>query len=132
MSGGTLRNNRICTFVLIVILLLAQFYPAAASSVSDKEIYPEPSYISMETVSTLKMLAQLETQSQPSMDFDVSELIKAANNAGDTLDTDGDLLPDSVEIIIGTDYNETDSDLDQLDDYKKTAEFKNNLRTLKY
>ncbi|MBP1909961.1 hypothetical protein [Methanolobus bombayensis] len=31
-------------------------------------------------------------------------------------DTDGDGIPDSVELILGTDINKTDSDFDQLDD----------------
>ncbi len=46
----------------------------------------------------------------------VSELL---SNTDDKNDSDGDKLPDSVELVIGTDPFNPDSDFDNLDDYKE-------------
>ena len=43
-------------------------------------------------------------------------------------DSDGDGLPDSIELVLGTDVNNTDSDFDQLDDL---FEVKNDLDPMK-
>jgi hypothetical protein len=53
------------------------------------------------------------------MNIDVYELNDLAKNNND-IDTDHDGLYDSVEAVLGTDFNNTDSDLDQLDDYNET------------
>ncbi|TFH09456.1 MAG: hypothetical protein E4H14_04415, partial [Candidatus Thorarchaeota archaeon] len=44
-------------------------------------------------------------------------LQEASEDLGIDVDTDGDLLYDTVETVIGTDWNRTDTDLDRLDDW---------------
>ncbi len=102
--------------MIIVILLAAQFYPAAASS--NQESVQEPSYISKGTVAALAMVSQLSVQNQVNTDLDVVGLIGVSENK---TDTDGDGLPDSVEAVLGTDFNNTDSDFDRLDDYNESV-----------
>ena len=102
--------------LIIVILLFAQFYPAAASS--SQESLQEPSYVSTGTAAALAMVSQLNFQTQVNTNLDMVELIDASTNK---TDTDGDGLPDSVEAIIGTDFNNTDSDFDMLDDYNESV-----------
>ncbi len=102
--------------MIILILLAAQFYPAAASS--SQESVQEPSYISKGTVAALAMVSQLSVQNQVNTDLDVVGLIGVSENK---TDTDGDGLPDSVEAVLGTDFNNTDSDFDRLDDYNESV-----------
>ncbi|WP_342304162.1 hypothetical protein [Methanolobus sp. ZRKC5] len=105
--------------MIIVILLAAQFYPAAASS--RQESLQEPSYISTGTAAALEMMSQLSSQNQINTNMDVVGLIDASTNI---TDTDSDGLPDSVEAVLGTDFNNTDSDFDMLDDYNESIFYK--------
>ncbi len=106
---------------IIIILLAAPFYPVAASTGLDPEPSQKSSYISSGTVAALSMVSQMNAQNQPNNRQNVIELLQAATNANDIEDTDLDKLPDSVEKILGTDPNNTDSDFDNLDDYNESV-----------
>ncbi len=109
--------NRVWIIAVIIILIAALFQPAVASSCFDQNTDQKTSYLSVETVSALEMLSQLQVQNLPGMELNVTKLIEVSPNK---TDTDGDGLPDSVEAILGTDFNNTDTDFDQLDDYNET------------
>ncbi len=111
-----MQSCRTYKLLVIVILLAAQFYPAAASN--SQESLQEPSYISTGTAAALAMVSQLSSQNQANTDLDVVGLIDVSANK---TDTDGDGLPDSVEAVLGTDFNNTDSDFDMLDDYNESV-----------
>jgi hypothetical protein len=105
--------------VLVVITLLgAQFYPAVAASNEDLYSDEEESYVPQDAVMALSMVYQITTQTPSGSGLDVLELI---NLTTDLTDSDGDGLPDSVELVLGTDLNNTDSDFDQLDDYNESV-----------
>ena len=90
---------------------------------------PEPSCISPVTASALTVLAQMRAAvNQRDSGLDVDALMAAAAAAGDTTDTDGDGLYDSVEWVLGTDPANPDSDFDGLDDL---YEVRNGLDPLK-
>ncbi|MDD1778235.1 MAG: hypothetical protein LUQ65_08710, partial [Candidatus Helarchaeota archaeon] len=72
--------------------------------------------------------AALEPPRKPySLKTTVLELINATPYPANETDTDGDGLPDSVEQVIGTDFNGTDTDFDNLND---TFEVYNDLDPL--
>ncbi|AKB25595.1 hypothetical protein MSMTP_2126 [Methanosarcina sp. MTP4] len=111
-----MRRCKPYNLVIILILLAAQFYPAAASS--SQESVQEPSYISTGTAAALAMVSQLSVQNQINTNLDIVGLIDVSTNK---TDTDKDGLPDSVEAVLGTDFNNTDSDFDMLDDYNESV-----------
>ena len=117
--GVYLQTRIVNAIAIIFILLAAPFYPVAASTGLDLEPSQKSSYISSGTVAALSMVSQMNAQNQPNNRQNVIELLQAAINANDTEDTDLDKLPDSVEKILGTDFNNTDSDFDNLDDYNE-------------
>jgi hypothetical protein len=103
--------------LLVITLLSAQFYPAVAANNEDIFNEEDSAYIPQDTVTALSMVSQIKMQNPAANGLDVLELI---NVTTDPTDTDGDGLPDTVEVILGTDINSTDSDFDQLDDYNET------------
>ncbi|WP_342304067.1 hypothetical protein [Methanolobus sp. ZRKC5] len=64
------------------------------------------------------MFSQIKMQTPAASGVNVLELIAVTT---DPTDTDGDGLPDAVESILGTNISNTDSDLDQLDDYNESV-----------
>ncbi|WP_340820388.1 hypothetical protein [Methanolobus sp. WCC4] len=102
----------------MLTLLCAQFYPATAAANEDLYGNEEGSYVPQDSVIALSMVSQLTTQTPSGSGLDVLELI---NLTTDPTDADGDGLPDSVELVLGTDINNTDSDFDQLDDYNESV-----------
>jgi hypothetical protein len=97
------RYQRIVAVALAVVMLLGPEWPTFIRS-----LYAQPANINPpRTTIGLKPL--------------VDQLMAATS---DTLDTDGNSLPDSVEAVIGTDPNNTDSDFDKLNDL---WEINNNL-----
>jgi len=90
--------------ILIVLMLVTVTFQSAVAELYDDD--PEPDE---------------ETRADdviPGPFRELDKLVSGLLNATqDTNDTDGDLLPDSVEWIIGTDHNDSDSDDDTLDDH---------------
>ncbi|WP_342304066.1 hypothetical protein [Methanolobus sp. ZRKC5] len=113
-----INQSILCKLLIVIILLGAQFYPAVAASNEDLFYNEDDSYIPQDTLMSLSMVSQIKTQTPSDNGLDVLELI---NLTTDPSDSDGDGLPDSVELVLGTDFNNTDSDFDQLDDYNETV-----------
>jgi hypothetical protein len=89
------RYQRIVAVFLAIVMLLGPNWPMFVHT-----LYAQPASVNPpRTTIGLKPL--------------VDQLMGATS---DTIDTDGDSLPDSVETIIGTDPNNTDSDFDKLSD----------------
>ncbi|WP_094227401.1 RICIN domain-containing protein [Methanolobus psychrotolerans] len=133
-------------FALFTILQLigAGIYPALAASSNDAfyNSTNEPASISPVEVSALNAIAQSITfanQRDTGIDLDAlmaaipvesdgegvsSEPVTLATDFSDIdmnlekygPDNDGDGIPDSIEMVLGTDINNTDSDFDRLDD----------------
>ncbi len=121
LGGSVHASTSLSTLfkVIVVITLLgAQFYPAVAATNEDLYSNEEESYVPQDAVMALSMVSQLKTQTPSGSGLDVLELI---NLTTDPTDSDGDGLPDSVELVLGTDLNNTDSDFDQLDDYNESV-----------
>ncbi|WP_406670413.1 hypothetical protein V7O67_15000 [Methanolobus sp. ZRKC4] len=113
-----INQSILCKLLIVIILLGAQFYPAVAASNEDLFYNEDDSYIPQDTLMSLSMVSQIKTQTPSDNGLDVLELI---NLTTDPSDSDGDGLPDSVELVLGTDFNNTDSDFDQLDDYNESV-----------
>lgn len=111
-----MQIKALCKLIVIVALLVAQFYPAVATS-NDEVLQDDIPSISRDTVTALSMVSQIKAQTPSDNGLDVRRLINASTNK---TDTDGDGLPDSVEAVFGTDFNNTDSDFDMLDDYNES------------
>lgn len=116
----------------IVLLIAAAVQPAIAQPADSRLTSfpaPEPSYISPVTASALTALAQTRAIANQQRDngLDVDAL-QDATPPEKKIDTDGDGLYDTVEWVLGTDCNNTDSDFDQLDD---SFEAHNDLDPLK-
>ncbi|MBC2697702.1 MAG: hypothetical protein HF974_05015, partial [ANME-2 cluster archaeon] len=84
-----MQGGRIWIIAVIIILIAAQFQTAVASSSFDQNTDQKTSYLSVETVSALEMLSQLQVQDLPGMELDVTKLIEVSTNK---TDTDGDGL----------------------------------------
>jgi hypothetical protein len=113
-----LKSLRIFAIFAISVLLAAALQPAIASPIQDvNPTDPEPSLITPATASALSAVAQMRavTNQQRESGLDVDAL-QAATPSENQTDTDGDSLYDSVEWVLGTDFNNTDSDFDRLND----------------
>jgi hypothetical protein len=89
------RANLVAGFTLALLMLSVQFVPSLIESVAAQPIPP------------------------PRGPINLREIVEALNNAtpvANRTDLDGDGIYDLVEAVIGTDYNNTDSDFDQLND----------------
>jgi len=86
-------------FALIILLLSVELQAAVQPALSSSSL---SSIIPPRTGSNLRELV---------------EALMNATDPEDRIDTDSDGLYDSVELVIGTDFNNTDSDFDRLDDY---------------
>jgi len=99
------RPKLITVLSLAVLLLSVQFLPFLFESVLAQPIPP------------------------PRQPVNLRELVEALNNAtpvAKRTDLDGDGIYDLVEAVIGTDFNNTDSDFDQLDDYVEIMDYMTN------
>ena len=100
------KNPHIVTVLSLTILLLSvQFTPFLIESTFAQTIPP------------------------PRQPINLRELVEALNNAtpvANRTDLDGDGIYDLVEAVIGTDFNNTDSDFDQLDDYVEIMNYMTN------
>jgi len=86
-------------FALIILLLSVELQAAVQPALSSSSL---SSIIPPRTGSNLRELVQA---------------LMNATDPEDRIDTDSDGLYDRVELVIGTDFNNTDSDFDRLDDY---------------
>lgn len=112
------KTNRIFVVFIVIVLLAATLQPAFANPVqSTTSTNPESSCITPATVSALSALAQTRAaanqQQNNKMDVDA---LQNATPAANRTDTDGDGLYDLVEAVLGTDFNNADSDFDRLND----------------
>jgi len=114
-------ERQIFVITVIFALLASLFQPALAYNVSNENPDQDTSPVSVETISVLRALSQLQVQNTASENPNVQALIDASTNM---TDTDGDRLPDSVEIVVGTDPDRKDSDLDGLDDRNETIVYR--------
>jgi hypothetical protein len=99
------RLHLVTVLSLTILLLSIQFMPSLSKSALAQPIPP------------------------PRQPVNLRELVEALNNAtpvANRTDLDGDGLYDLVEVVIGTDYNNTDSDFDQLDDYLEIMNYTTN------
>ncbi len=110
-------ERQILVSTIIFILLASLFQPALAYSISNDNPDQDPFPVSVETISVLRGLSQFQVQDKTDETQNIQALIEAST---DMTDTDGDGLPDSVEIVIGTDPGRKDSDIDGLDDLNET------------
>ena len=91
--GSKLQIKLLCKVIIIVALLVAQFYPAVATS-NDEALQDDIPPISRNTVAALSMVSQIKTHSPAGTGLDVPRLIEVSTNK---TDTDNDGLPDSVK-----------------------------------
>jgi hypothetical protein len=97
--------------ILIMFLIIAE-----AKQISDQrrsiQLYKERAEVAAAPIE-----AAIEPPRKPySFKATVLELIKATPYPANETDTDKDGLPDSVEWVIGTDFNNSDTDFDNLND----------------
>jgi hypothetical protein len=114
------RATRSFAFFAVCVLLAAAVQPAIAqpaeTSLSQAaKLAPAP--LTPATASALAMVAQASAavNQEQNTKIDVEALQNATPVANRT-DRDGDGLYDSVEAVLGTDLNDTDSDFDRLND----------------
>jgi hypothetical protein len=122
-----LKSLRIFAIFAICVLLAAALQPAIAQP-AEATLHlgskPEPSSLTPATASALAMIAQSRAvaNQQQNGNIDVNALQNATPPENQT-DTDGDSLYDSVEWVLGTDFNNTDSDFDRLNDSEELLDF---------
>ena len=114
------KSIRIFAIFAVVVLLAAAMQPVIARP-AETSLHlnpkPAPSSLTPATASALSAVAQMRavTNQQRESGLDVDAL-QAATPPENQTDTDGDGLYDSVEWVLGTDFNNSDSDFDRLND----------------
>ncbi len=106
-GGNAARMLRIFALFSVALMLISGFQPGVNNLMTSEELSHDVSPDSVINPSKISSNYTGITKA------DLDSLIMACN---DTTDTDGDLIPDSVELVLGTDWNRSDSDGDRLDD----------------
>ncbi|MDG6218782.1 MAG: RICIN domain-containing protein, partial [Candidatus Thermoplasmatota archaeon] len=125
--GHTLKSLKLFAIFASIVTVSISFHPAIdpvwdyISSLEDEE------YEFFSSIVAASMNGDtIALNRQPENNINITELNAIAKANGD-VDTDNDGLYDTVEILLGTDINNSDSDFDQLDDF---FEVQHNLNPL--
>ncbi|MFO8077912.1 MAG: hypothetical protein R6U21_04670, partial [Thermoplasmatota archaeon] len=112
------KNLRFFAIFSVVIMVAVAFHPAI-NPVWDHLFSDENEYL-LSLVDTVKASDQ-STQVYPTANqtklFKLVQDLKAITPEDNQTDMDNDGLYDSIELVIGTDLNNSDSDFDGLSDY---------------